>query len=137
MRCLTCLVIAAIAGCSIVWTAPAAHANVNVTYEIVSSDIGEVNLEYFDGSARRALQDVALPWRTTVTIANPSSSGTDGAEVRADWRPGHVPIGPLGAPALAGKWVTVRIYYGNSLRCESTLDVGDAGCYGATPFNNT
>jgi hypothetical protein len=120
-----------------VWLAPAARADESVTYEVASSAIPTANIEYFDGSVRQALQDVPLPWRTTVTVANPRSWGTDGAEVRADWRPGHVPIGPLGAPALAGRWVTVRIYFGNTIRCENTLDVGDAACLGATPFNNT
>lgn len=131
------VVIPVIIGISVVSLTPIARADESVTYEVVSSDIATANIEYFDGSERRALQDVALPWRSTVTVANPRSLGTDGAEVRADWRPAHLPIGPLGAPALASKWVTVRIYFGNTVRCANTLDVGDAACYGATPFNNT
>ena len=131
------VIVLAITGICGVWSAPAAHAGESVTYEVISSDIATANIEYFDGTARKALQDAPLPWRTTVTVADPRSWGTDGAEVRADWRPGHVPVGPLGAPRLAGKWVTVRIYFGNTVRCENTLDVGDAACYGATPFNNT
>jgi hypothetical protein len=126
-----------ITGICAVSLAPAAHAAESVTYEVASSDIPTATVEYFDGTARQQLQDVPLPWRTTVTVADPQSWGTDGAEVRADWRPGHVPIGPLGAPGLASKWVTVRIYFGNTVRCENTLDVGDAACYGSTPFNNT
>jgi hypothetical protein len=126
-----------ITGICAVWLAPAAHADESVTYEVASSAIPTANIEYFDGTVRQALQDQPLPWRTTVTVANPVSWGTDGAEIRADWRPGHVPIGPLGAPGLAGRWVTVRIYFGNTIRCENTIDVGDAACYGATPFNNT
>jgi hypothetical protein len=126
-----------ITGICTVSLAPVAHADESVTYEVVSRDIPTATIEYFDGAVRQQLQNVPLPWRTTVTIANPRSWGTDGAEVRADWRPGHVPIGPLGAPALASKWVTVRIYFGNTVRCENTLDVGDAACLGATPFNNT
>jgi hypothetical protein len=119
------------------WLAPVAHADESVTYEVLSGDVATASIEYFDGTARQALQDAALPWRTTVTIANPRSWGTDGAEVRADWRPNHVPVGPLGAPRLIGKWVTVRIYFGATVRCENTLDVGDAACYGATSFTNT
>ena len=131
------VIVLAVTGICAVWSAPAAHAAESVTYEVISSDIATANIEYFDGAARRALQDAPLPWRTTVTVTDPRSWGTDGAEVRADWRAGHVPVGPLGAPRLAGKWVTVRIIFGNSVRCENTLDVGDAACYGATPFNNT
>jgi hypothetical protein len=131
------VIVSAVTGICAVWSAPAARAGESVTYEVISSDIATANIEYFDGAARRALQDAPLPWRTTVTVTDPRSWGTDGAEVRADWRPGHVPVGPLGAPRLAGKWVTVRIYFGNTVRCENTLDVGDAACYGATPFNNT
>ena len=130
-------IVSAIGSICAVWLAPVAHADESVTYEVVSSYIATANIEYFDGTARQVLQDVALPWRTTVTVANPRSWGTDGAEVRADWRPGHVPIGPLGAPTLASKWVTVRIYFGNTVRCANTLDVGDAACYGSTSFNNT
>lgn len=131
------VIASAITGICAVWLAPAAHADESVTYEVASSAIPTANIEYFDGNVRQALQDQPLPWRTTVTIANPRSWGTDGAEVRADWRPGHVPIGPLGAPGLAGRWVTVRIYFGNTIRCENTIDVGDAACYGATSFNNS
>ncbi|WP_231127218.1 hypothetical protein [Mycobacterium colombiense] len=117
--------------------APAAHADPGITYEVTSTEIPTATIEYFDGTARQLVPDAPLPWRTTVTVANPGSWGTDGAEVRADWRPGHVPVGPLGAPALASKWVTVRIYFGKTIRCENTLDVGDAACHGATPFNNS
>lgn len=137
MICLPRVMISVMTGISVLCLAPVARADESVTYEVISSDIPTANIEYFDGSARQALQNVALPWRTTVTVANPTSLGTDGAEVRADWRPGHVPIGPLGAPALASKWVTVRIYFGNTVRCANTLDVGDAACHGATPFNNS
>ncbi len=137
MICLPRVMVSVMAGISILFLAPVARADQSITYEVVSSDIPTASIEYFDGSARQALQNVALPWRTTVTVANPTSVGTDGAEVRADWRPAHLPIGPLGAPALASRWVTVRIYFGNTLRCANTLDVGDAACHGATPFNNT
>lgn len=131
------IIVSAITGICALGLAPAARAAESVTYEVVSNYIPSATVEFFDGTARQQLQDVALPWRTTVAVADPVSLGTDGAELRADWRPNHVPVGPLGAPGLAGKWVTVRIYFGTTVRCENTLDVGDAACYGSTPFNNT
>lgn len=130
-------IISVMIGVIVVWPAPAARAQQDVTYEVVSDDVATASIEYFDGSMRQAVQDARLPWRTTVTVVNPRSQGADGAVVRADWRPGHVPVGPLGAPRLVGKWVTVRIYFGNTLRCQNTLDVGDAACYGSTAFNNS
>lgn len=129
--------VSAITGMCAVWLAPAAHAADSVTYEVASTDIPSANIEYFDGTVRQELHDVPLPWRTTVTVANPRSLGQDGALVIADWRPGHVPIGPLGAPPLAGRFVTVRIYVGNTVQCANTIDVGDAACYGASAFDNS
>jgi hypothetical protein len=113
--------------------APVAGAeDENVTYEVVSEDVEALDIEYFDGSARQLLQDVPLPWRTTVTMPSPRSLGTDGADVRADWR-----------SSIAGrvtwqteKWVTVRVYIGDTLRCQNTLDVGNAACYGSTSFKS-
>ncbi len=127
------VIVSVIAGISAVWLAPAAHADETVTYEVVSGDIAVANIEYFDGSVRQSLQNVALPWRTTVKVANPRSLGTDGAEVRADWRSSIAAL-PVWRPS---KWVTARIYFGNTVRCENTLDIGNAACYGSTPFNNT
>jgi hypothetical protein len=55
----------------------------------------------------------------------------DGAEVRADWR------SSIAAPVWRpGKWVTVRVYIGKTLRCQNTLDVGNAACYGSTSFQS-
>jgi hypothetical protein len=104
--------------------APVAHAEDNVTYEIVSDVIPVVNIEYFDHSTRKALQAVPLPWRTDVTVVKAVLPTRDGAELRADWRP------------YAGefKWVTLRISVHGKVLCESTLDIGDATCYGNTPF---
>lgn len=111
---------------------PAARADNSVTYEVVSADISAVgSIEYFDGSMRQLLEDVALPWRATVTMANPLSLAADGAEVRADWR--RSIAGPVLQP---GRWVTVRIYVGEALRCQNTLDVGNAACYGSTSFKS-
>lgn len=108
-------------------TAPTAHAAVPVTYEVVSAAIGSANVEFFDGLARQAKTNVPLPWRTTVLLDNPASLGTDVAEIRADWRWAAAP----------NRWVTVRVYFGDVVRCANTLDVGDASCYGTTGFNNS
>ncbi len=124
--------IALITGTLFMTFAPTAHADESVTYEVVSAHVPALDIEYFDGSARRLLQDVPLPWRTTVTMANPRSLSTDGAEVRTDWRR-SVAAAPVWQP---GKWVTVRIYIGDVLRCQNTLDVGNAACYGSTSFKS-
>lgn len=111
---------------------PAARADNGVTYEVVSDFVGVAdNIEYFDGSTRQLIEHVQLPWRTDVTIANPRSLSTDGAEVHADWR------SSIAAPVWRpGKWVTVRIYIGKTLQCQNTLDVGNAACYGSTSFQS-
>lgn len=106
---------------------PVAWAEDTVTYEVVSDTIGAANVEYYEHSERKAQQQVALPWRYTVAVPDAMSPTRDGAEIRADWR-------------AYGRWrykyVTVRIYRGNELLCESTLDVGDATCYGNVPHRN-
>lgn len=115
-------------------TAPTAvaHADDTVTYEVVSDSVSTANgIEFFDGTARQLLQDVPLPWRTSVTMANPRSLALDGAEVRADWRSSIA--SPVWQP---GKWVSVRVYIGSQLRCQNTLDVGNAACYGSTSFKS-
>jgi hypothetical protein len=107
------------------WLAPAARAAESVTYEVASDDVGVADgIEYFDGTRRILLQYVPLPWRTTVQIANPRRLGTDGAEVRANWYTGQL-----------NKFVMVRIYFGDTVRCENTLDLGNAACYGSTSFS--
>ncbi|WP_082947772.1 hypothetical protein [Mycobacterium sp. E2479] len=121
------VIVTAIAAASGLSTAPAANAAVPVTYEVVSAAVGSANVEFFDGHGRQALPNVHLPWRTTVMLDNPGSMGTDVAEIRADWRPAAAP----------NRWVTVRVYFGDTVRCANTLDVGDASCYGATGFNNS
>jgi hypothetical protein len=109
-------------------SAPVAHAEDTVTYEIVSDqdNVAAANVEYNDRSERKALQHVSLPWRLTAEVRDAVSPTKDGAEIRADWRPYRWPY----------KYVTVRIYLGDKLLCESTLDVGDATCYGSTPHRN-
>jgi hypothetical protein len=108
---------------------PTARADETVTYEVISDDVATANIEYFDGAVRRVLDNVALPWRTDVRIANPRSLSFDGADLRADWR------ASIAAPVWQpGKWVTVRISIGTTKVCENTLDVGNAACYGSTSF---
>ena len=106
--------------------APGASAMDSVTYEITSDVVPAANVEYFDMSRRVAVQQVPLPWRITVDVPEVSSPTKAGAEIRADWRPYRWRF----------KYVTVRIYQGANLLCESTLDVGDATCYGSTPHRN-
>jgi hypothetical protein len=103
--------------------APWARANDVVTYEIVSDSIPMVSVEYVDQSGRKLLKTVPLPWRFDVPLDDPRGPIGHGAQVRADWR-------PLAGPS---RWVTVRIYDGADLLCQSTLDVGNATCYGNTP----
>lgn len=106
---------------------PPAYAEDSVTYEVVSDSIGAANVEYYENSERKSQQQVALPWRYTVTVPDAMSPTNDGAEIRADWR-------------ANGRWrykyVTVRIYRGDELLCESTLDIGNATCYGNVPHRN-
>jgi hypothetical protein len=122
------LATALLTGIAAMVCAPAAHAEDSITYEIVSAqdNVPAANVEYNERSGRRALQQVSLPWRLTVDVPNAVSPTKDGAEIRADWRPYRWPY----------KYVTVRIYLGANLLCESTLDVGDATCYGSTPHRN-
>ncbi len=111
--------------CSLCVT-PVARAETAVTYEVSSAYIGSANIQYFDGTRRQSLLNVPLPWRATVMVANPASVGFDTAEIRADWRWAAAP----------NRWVTARIYFGDALRCENSLDVGHAACYGTTDFKN-
>jgi hypothetical protein len=113
--------------------APTAFAEDTVTYEIFSDSVaGLAGVEYRDTSGKHLLQDVALPWRLTVPVANATSPTADGAELRADWRPNFRTAATVGR-VLLGKFVTVRIYRGDELLCESILDVGNATCYGSVP----
>lgn len=107
---------------------PVACAQDTVTYEVIANhgDIPTADVVYNDGSQRRVLRDVDLPWRITVGVPNVAGSDSDGAEIRADWR----------RHRWRFKYVTVRIYHGGELKCESTLDVGNATCYGSTPHRS-
>ena len=101
----------------------AASAQDLVTYEVVSDDIGTVDIEYQDSSGRVLIQGVTLPWRAEVAVASVRGAPPQGSQVRADWR-------TAAAPA---RWVTVRIVYQGRTICQTTLDVGNATCYGITP----
>jgi hypothetical protein len=130
------VMIACIIGVSSIWAPPAARAADNVTYEIVSNDVAAANIEYFDSSERKMLYAVPLPWRMDVTVPDARTPSTDGAEVRADWRPRVCDGRALCPEARPNNWVTVRILFRGKIICESTLDVGNASCYGSTPFKS-
>lgn len=112
-----------IVGAAATVLASPAHANDVVTYEVVSDSISQVNVEYVDASGRKILQWVPTPWRLDVTLGDARGPTGPGAQLRADWRP----------TARPSRWVTVRIYDRGDLLCQSTLDVGNATCYGNTP----
>lgn len=100
---------------------PAARAaGDSVTYEVLSDSIGVAGIEYVDSRQRVLIRDVALPWRLDADVPNIGSS-----QLRADWRPA----------AQVRKWVTVRIIYQGKVLCQSTLDIGNATCYGNTPHS--
>ncbi|MUL82303.1 MULTISPECIES: hypothetical protein [unclassified Mycolicibacterium] len=103
--------------------APSAWADDVVTYEVVSDSVAVANIEYQNVTGRASAEAVALPWRTDAAVRTPLGAPPDGSQVRADWR-------PAAAPA---RWVTVRIIYRGKIVCQSTLDIGDATCYGNTP----
>ena len=122
MRRSTCLGVAWMCMSSLV-TAPAARAADVVTYDVASTVISAVNIEYRGPSGRVALHDVPIPWRFDVSLSNPDAPPPDGAELRVDWRP----------VAGASKWLTITISRNGKLLCQSILDIGDATCYGVTP----
>jgi hypothetical protein len=136
MICNRLTIIALITGIFAISMAPSAYAQDTVTYEVVSSDVAEATVEYFDSSERKVLTAVPLPWRTSVTVISARDPSTDGAEVRADWRP-RVCDGRAWCPeARPNNWVTVRILLHGKVICENTLDVGNAACYGSTSFKS-
>lgn len=128
MRIFQTMAITLIAGAAAISTCPPSRAESIVTYEVVSDqdNVPFANVEYNVDSERKALQQVPLPWRLTVNLPDAEQPTRAGAEIRADWRPYRWRF----------KYVTVRIYEGTTLLCESTLDVGDATCYGSTPHRN-
>jgi len=111
------IVVALMSGCFAVATGPAAHADASVMYEVISSYIPVATIEYSDVYGQHTLDNVALPWRMNVTVADAHSADT---VLRADWK----------SEAGRYKWATVRIYAHGSLLCENTLDAGNASCDG-------
>lgn len=129
------IIVSFVVGAAAVVLAPPARAGDNVTYEVVSSSVRAANIEYFDRSERRVVTGASLPWRAEATVFDVRSPSERGAEVRADWR-GYVPASPLPPGILIGYWVTVRILVNGEVICQSTLDIGDATCYGHVRFNS-
>lgn len=110
---------------SAVVSAPVARADQSVTYEVISDRVATADLDYFDGATRQRVQNVALPWRTTVSMANPGVK----ARLAADWRRDKTALWQPGG------WVTVRLYIDGTPGCEVTLDIGTAICNGRlAPF---
>lgn len=120
-----------VAGVAAVTSAPAAHADDSVTYEVFSGVVPvATGIEYRDVAGKKLLEEVPLPWQLTVPVADVFSSEDRGAEVRADWRPPFRTAATVGR-VLQGQLVTVRITFRGTVVCESTLDVGNATCYGS------
>jgi hypothetical protein len=112
---------------------PAAHADDSVTYEVLSNVVPMVaTIEYRDRSGKQFLHSVPLPFQITVPVADAFSPTDGGAELRTDWRPNFRTAATVGR-VLQGQFVTVRISTGGKVICESTLDVGNATCYGSVP----
>lgn len=113
--------------------APMARAEDTVTYEIFSDSVGMLaGVEYRDTAGKHLIKDVALPFTLTVPVVDAKSPTSDGAELRADWRPSFRTAATVGR-VLQGHFVTVRIKEGNAVLCESILDVGNVTCYGSVP----
>ncbi|MGE2713050.1 hypothetical protein ACQI4L_03220 [Mycolicibacterium litorale] len=116
-------VVALLAAVAQAWAAPPARAAEQVTYEVASDSIPMVDVDFVQPGGQRVIAAVPLPWRMDVSLDDPHGPTGHGAQLRADWR-------PLRGPA---KWVTIRIFSNGELLCQSTLDVGNATCYGNTP----
>jgi len=110
------IVVSVIAGLSSV-TAPTAHADGSVMYEVTSAYMPVANIEYTDVYGQHSIENESLPWRMNATVADAHGADTI---LRADWT----------SQAGRYKWATVRIYTHGSLLCENTLDGGTASCDG-------
>lgn len=93
-----------------------------VTYEVVSDHIGVADIEYQDAAGRMWAVRAPLPWRIDARVPSVRAAPPIGSQVRAHWR----------ADAAPGRWVTVRLIHHGELICQSTLDLGNATCYGIT-----
>lgn len=111
------IIVSVATGICALGTAPVAHADAPVTYEVTSAYIPVANVEYTDIYGRHTLENASLPWRMNVTVADAHNADTI---LSADWKS---QAGPY-------KWATVRIYTHGSLLCENTLDAGTASCDG-------
>ncbi|QVI30699.1 hypothetical protein MN2019_23850 [Mycolicibacterium neoaurum] len=111
-------------GTGLAISSPPSLADVPVVYEVFSDSVQLADVTFYDRGVRQALNGVRLPWRVEVVVADALSPTRSGAELRADWRPNRAPA----------KWVTVRISHGDDVLCQSSLDIGNASCYGSTGF---
>lgn len=102
---------------------PRADAADPIIYEVTSSDITRVDVEYVDRDGRKLIEDATLPLRIDIQFDDADSGRFSRAQLRADWR-------KIAAPA---RWVTVKISQTGHLLCENTLDVGNVACYANTP----
>ncbi|MGV0715555.1 hypothetical protein ABQE93_09130 [Mycolicibacterium sp. XJ662] len=102
---------------------PAAWADDLVTYEVVSDSVSIADVEYQTSTGRITANSVALPWRVDAPVRTFDGPPPNGSQVRADWR-------PVAAPR---RWVSVRVIHHGKVICQSTLDVGNATCYGNVP----
>lgn len=117
------MTVALITGISALVLAPAAHADDPVVYEVRSSVIPTANIEWSDTAGDHSLQNVPLPWRTSVLVADVHS---DQARIHVTWQPGTTGFPNSGRYM----WVSTRIYTKGSQLCEITLDVGESTCTG-------
>jgi len=68
-----------VVGAAAVISAPAAHAEDSVTYEVFSDVVPVVaGIEYRDRSGKKLLQTVPLPWQITVPVVDAFSPADDG-----------------------------------------------------------
>lgn len=118
-----CLTVALITGTSALTLAPTAHADDPVVYEVWSSTVASANVEWSDTAGRHSLQNVPLPWRTSVMV---SDAHSDEAQLRSTWQPGSE-VNPNPGRYL---WVRLRVYANGSQLCEHLADVGHAECTG-------
>jgi hypothetical protein len=119
--------VAAAIGAVATVSAPIARAADIVTYEVLAdSAISVMTVEYVDAAGRKLIPNVPMPWRLDVTLEDAEGPTGPGAQLRADWRP----------RAWPGRWVRVLIYSNGKLLCQSTLDIGNATCYGNTPHGS-
>jgi hypothetical protein len=94
--------------------APTAQAAGVVVYEVTSTYIPSVDIEFTDGSGLTSLQNVPLPWRANVSVDDPFSADT---KLNIHWQ-----------PTQRYKWVDFRIHSRGSLLCEGQRDAGEASC---------